>query len=367
MAARLHETYGDILLLTGHQAAARAAFQHALNQVPSAEPIRLARLRRKSGSAWKVQACYDEALDAYEIAEATLGQRSAPSPEWWQEWAQIRLERIDVHYWLNSWETMAELANETETIVERHGTPAQRIRFLAALVLTHLLHERHGPSDQAVAEARAALALSETGLDAERAFHRFLLSFALLWHGDLDEAEEQMLNALAEAKRTEDVSLQARCLTYLTMLQRKRGRVDGTHHYCTRGLAAAEAAVMPEYVGTARANLAWVAWRKGDVAEAQAHGRAALAAWQQLPVGHASCSFQWTALLPLIAVALARGSVEDAIAPARALLVSWQQRLPDAVTACVSEAIRNWEQGQEDSAASCLRDALDVAQRTGYL
>ncbi len=368
MAARLHESYGDILLLIGQPAPARAAYQQALDQVQSTERIRPGRLRRKSGNAWKAQTRYDEALHAYELAESALGQDPAPSPAWWQEWAQIRLERIDVHYWLNRWEAMGAVAKQTEAIVGRHGTPAQRIGLLLALANMHLRQERYGPSDEAVAAARSALALSEEAdPPGERAYHRLALAGALWCHGDLDEAEGQMLSALAEAERTEDISLEARCLTYLAIVQRKRRQVDGAYHYGVRSLAVAEAAGMHEYVGTARANLAWVAWRAGDLTDAEAHGRAALAAWQRFPVGHASCCFQWTALLPLIAVALARGRVEDAIEPARVLLAPWQQRLPDALTARVREAFAAWDQGRADGATGRIRDALEVARRTGYL
>src|SRR5436305_1206896 len=79
-------------------------------------------------------------------------------------------------------------------------------------------------------------------------YHRFALAFPLLWHGDLDEAEEHMKAALALTERTGDVSLQARCLTYLTILYRKRGQVEEARRSATRSLAVALAADMPEYV-----------------------------------------------------------------------------------------------------------------------
>jgi hypothetical protein len=66
-------------------------------------------------------------------------------------------------------------------------------------------------------------------------------------------------------------------------------------------------------------------------------------------------------------VALTRGRVEDAIENTRALLAPWQQRLPNALVVCLSEALAAWDQGQADSASARLRDALEVAQQTGYL
>ncbi|GEM_PF-5428662 len=48
------------------------------------------------------------------------------------------------------------------------------------------------------------------------------------------------------------------------------------------------------YNATAKANAAGVAWREGNLLEANTNGQAALATWQQLPTGHASSAFRWT-------------------------------------------------------------------------
>ena len=97
------------------------------------------------------------------------------------------------------------------------------------------------------------------------------------------------------------MSLQVRCVTYLTVLCRERGQVEEVRALTGRSLELATAAGMPEYVATARANEAWLAWRDGDPDAVERCGRTALDLW---PPVHASSSFRWTALWPLIGAAL---------------------------------------------------------------
>jgi len=124
---------------------------------------------------------------------------------------------------------------------------------------------------------------------------------------------------------------------------------------------------MPEYIGTAKANLAWVAWREGNLSETEANGRAALESWQQVPASHASCAFQWTALCQLIGVALAQNQISTAIEYARALLDPKQKRLPDALTAVLESAIKTWEEGETETTNTYLNQAIELAQKLNYL
>jgi tetratricopeptide (TPR) repeat protein len=194
-----------------------------------------------------------------------------------------------------------------------------------------------------------------------------VLGFNQLWYGNLDEAQKQMQAALAMAEQTGDVVHQSRCLTYLTILHRKRGQLERARHYASQSLAAARTAQMLEYNGMAKANLAWVAWRGGNLSQTEANGRSALELWQQLPADHPSCAFQWTALWPLIGVALAQDQISKAIEYARALLDSTQQRLPDALTTGIEKAIVTWEGGESKTACIYLDQVVELAQELGYL
>jgi tetratricopeptide (TPR) repeat protein len=261
---------------------------------------------------WEAQHRYDEALREYERAEALLGPSSTEATaEWWQAWIDIQSGRILVHYWLAQLHEISELIEKTRPVVEQYGTRAQRASFFQSLFLMNLRRENYAPSEETVEYARASLAASlESENATEIAWGRFNLGFCQLWHGDLDEAQEQIQAALEVGERSEDVTLQSRCITYLAIVYRKRGQLKETHSCSLRILDVAPLVHFPEYLGIARANLAWLAWRQGKLSEAQVNGRAALEIWRGQPVKYVFC---WLALWPLIGVELAQNRLAEAI------------------------------------------------------
>jgi len=140
--------------------------------------------------------------------------------------------------------------------------------------------------------------------------------------------------------------------------------VKETRRYISQSLAVATAAQMLEYIATAKANRAWVAWHEENLTKAQENGRAALELWQQMPLVY---PFRWTALWPLIGVALAENRTADAVEHARSLLEVTQQRLPDRLTGQLEEAISAWEGGEPQRAHACLNESIEVAQEMGNL
>lgn len=172
-----------------------------------------------------------------------------------------------------------------------------------------------------------------------------------------------MLAGLKLAERAGDVTLQSRCLTYLTVICRKRGQVEETRRYVSRSLAVAATGQMLEYIGAAKANQAWIAWREGNLTGVQEKGRAALEAWQ----GIRGFPIQWLARWPLIGVALVQDELSEAIQHARAVLPPPQQILPAALTMQVEEAIDAWEGGKLETVRTHLHRAIELAQETDYL
>jgi DNA-binding SARP family transcriptional activator/tetratricopeptide (TPR) repeat protein len=368
-ATHLHENLGDILEWTGEHDRAMESYEQALARVPKGDPIWQARLQRKSGNIWRLRRRYEKAIQAYERAESVLGTVSAGSaPERWQEWVQIQLERMWLHYWLGEWHHISALADQVRPIVEQHGTPIQCISFFLSSASMYSRRDRYVVSAETLAFCQTALAISlESESLAEIAWARFMLGFSQLWCGNLDEAEKQMQEALELAQRTGDVVHQSRCLTYLTILYRKGSHLDETRQYVSRSQAAARAARMVEYTGMAQANRAWLAWREGDLAQAEADGRAALELWRQLPASHSSCAFQWTALWPLIGVAVAQEQTAEASKYLHGLLESTQQRLPGDLEEAVGLACSAIDEGDAGSARSRFAQAIELAQELGYL
>jgi DNA-binding SARP family transcriptional activator len=366
---QLHEQTGDVLALLDRHDEAISAYQESMRHIPADHQVWESRIHCKEGNSWRSLHRYAEAMQAYKLAEQALDRRKAESDShWWQEWIRIQLEKMWVCYWLAQWQTSSELADEVRPALDQCGTLSHKADFFALLGATNLRRERHCPSAETINYVRNALETArKLGNPGVIALYGFGLGFCLLWRGELAEAEEHLQAALELAERTENAVLRSRCLTYLTLLYRKRGQKVETAAYAIRSRASAEATQMLEYAGTAEANLAWVAWQEGDGVRTFEHGRTALELWGKLPAGHASCAFQWTALFPLISVSLTQHELEQAIAYARAILQPPQQRLPDALTALLQQAIAAWEQSEPQVAANHMEPALQLAQATGFL
>lgn len=372
LLAQIHESIGDVLTLTGHQTEARTAYQSSLALVPAGAGIWRARLYRKIGQTLGVQEHYDQELQAYEQAEAALaGEQTGRSALWWQAWIDIQMSWIERSYYQSQIDELTERVELTRPKVQQYGLPTQRADFLRSLWLWSFWRdfcsgrERYPTSVECLGYAQALLAARlEMGNDREIGWARWCLGGARLWHGDLDEAEEQLYEALTLGERTGDVILQARCLGNVIHVYRNRAQVEETRRAGLRALAFATEVGMPYYIGMAKANLAWVAWREGNLAEVRELGCAALALWSQSSI---FIPVRWTALWPLIATELAETRIPEAIAYARLLLVPGQHPLPEALYAAVEAALQEWDAGQRDTARRDLDQATMIAQQMGYV
>ncbi|MBC8075682.1 MAG: AAA family ATPase [Chloroflexales bacterium] len=364
-ATELHELLGDMLALAGQHDQAVASYQHADDGVEHA-PLMRARLLRKVGAVLTVQRRYPEAQRAAETAEQALGPAPGTADAaWWQEWVQLQTDQMMLYYWQGRADRIGDLVEKVRPVVERHGTPAQRAGFFKGLVLLHFRSDRYVIADSTLHAARqSCLAQREAGLSSELAFVEFNLGFTLLWRGELDESQAQLQAALALAERIGDVTTQSRCLTYLTVLERKRGNVAAVQTLIGRSVAVATAGQMAEYVGAAHGNAAWVAWRTGDSAAAARLGHAAITRWQALTITY---SFEWTARWPLLAVALQRHALPEALEHARHLLAAAQQRPPVALEGLLDQAVQRASMGDMALAHVLLTQALDPAHQHGYL
>ena len=118
----------------------------------------------------------------------------------------------------------------------------------------------------------------------------------------------------------------------------------------------------PQYAATAKASLAWLAWKTGRISEVEGLAREALASWP----ANSWQPFHWVCLWPLVAARLAAGQVAGAIDAARRLLPAPQQRLPDDLETQVLAAIEVWEGGEPERAGETLAVALELAQELRY-
>jgi tetratricopeptide (TPR) repeat protein len=363
--AGLYDQLGNVLHLVGQYEEARAAWQCALDAAPAHNPVICAHLYRKLGNAWRDQYRYDEALHAYAAAEGTLGSIAEDDAAAGLCWAQIQQDRITTHYWLGQTTEMLQLLDQIWPVVERHGSVIERARLHQISSSALLRRDRYRISPEAMAHARAYAAEIETAADTDALpAARFQLGGALLFAGDLTAAEREIRAALEWAERSGDISLEGRCLTYLTVIARQGGQLDLVRTYAERSLRVATVGQMPDYIGAAHGNLAWVAWRVGDYAAVHAHGHAALAAWRQLPAGYI---FEWVGRWPLIGVALAEGDVVAVIMHARALLDERQQRPPPALEQTLEAAVHVANTSDQAAIHAHLDVVSKSAREQGYL
>jgi DNA-binding SARP family transcriptional activator len=383
-ALRLHEQLGDLLHFIGHYAEARVAYLDAARSVPPVDRIDAARLHRKLGNAWREQYHYQTALQLYGEARSLLeetrpkdagnAEEAAHLPDdqdaraWGQEWVQLLLEMRSVYYWLGQVQEDEALAAIMQPVVERYGTGSQRADFYRTNASAAFRRNRSVATPAMVAGMRQSLAALLAAQDQERIpAAYFMLGFTLLWSGDAEAALAPCHTALHLAEQTGDISLEARALTYLTVALRQCERVDDAQQMAERAKAKAALAQMPEYIATADANLAWVAWRRASWAEVAAFGNVALDCWHKMPPGHASTPFQWTALWPLLALAAHADDLASAISHARALLDPAQQRMPDSLAHLLEQMLRVWDSSAPDRARDILGQSIALAKQLHYL
>ncbi|WP_437673167.1 serine/threonine-protein kinase [Sorangium sp. So ce131] len=365
--ATLHEQLGDMRDRTGDQEKARDAYSAALGAAPG--QLQRARLYRKLGKTWEKQEQHTAALELSDRAQAALGDRPTDHADpRWDEWLEIQIERISAHYWLANVKQMRTIVEDIRPVVQAHGTPVQRGRFLHTLTQLNVWNERYAPSAETVVLARDCCTAFDHA-DESREAHWILtarcsLAILLLLRGELGEAEEKMSAVMNDAARMGDLEMHARSLTYFSFIQRRRGRVVVVEQQAERSLAKLAEAGMSQYVGAVLANQAWVAFRRGDHVATERVGREALSRWEALQRVY---PFQWLARMPLAFVELACGRVEGSVAQVRAMLHPKQQRLPGKIEAAFTAADEAFAQGHAAEAQKILRAISRVARGLGYL
>ena len=368
LSTNLREKIGDVLSVTGQHEEARDTYQAALSRCAEGERELRARLYRKIGQTWARQRQnLREALIAYAEAEAILGPEPAEDvTRWQQEWVQIQLDRLMALYIANSTREMERLIVQIRPLISQHGSPVQRGQFHQAVVTAAYRRDHYVVSDETLHAAKASVdAYRKAGaLSEQQCLAQFSLGFSHLWRGEFDEAEVALSKALALAEQIGDAANRVLCLTYLTVLYRKRGRTDEVSRYVALSRAACVDARMPPYAAVADANEAWLAGRQGDLSAAQVKAAAALEALSAWPIAY---PFLWVALWPLVGAAAAWGETEQAVGHARAMLQETQQPLPEPLRSDLETAIAAWDTGSVAIARKQLDHAMAIAIGLGFL
>jgi tetratricopeptide (TPR) repeat protein len=335
--AQLFSELGSILLRTGRNQEAQAAFEDALKSMPPGSSQE-ARLHRLLGDSLEAQRLYKEALATYERAEAALPARVplSPGPEL-KHWIDIQLSRLGLFYRQGDARRIRMLMDDVGSIVERQGVPQQRVRYLLAGSLLSVRQARYAPPlDEALLYSERALRASrEADLRWQICHSHFGVGFIRLWRGEEEQAQGEFETALGMAEEIGYEEVRLLALTYLCVLNRRGIAHMQAETFARQSLEVAWAGKWDTYIAAAEANLAWVAWSSGDDTDARGRGNLALSLWQG-----SAYPFKWLALWPLLAISLEAGEVEKALNLAGALMEPTQQRLPAPVTLALESALQ---------------------------
>jgi DNA-binding SARP family transcriptional activator len=366
IAAHVYESLGDIFEVTGQLREARQAFQHAMTSLPAQEYIWQARLHRKTAKIWQFvsddpqDTFHVNARQAFQEAERILEQAPVKSSTGWlQEWIQLQLDQLLPHR--ASVDEMTSVIEQAQPIVQQHGTAEQRSQFSLAVVVRDVARDRYLVSEQTVSSCRAALAtIQQTGNKWWVGFAHFSLGVCLLWSDHLDEAEKQLRVALQVGEQIGSATLLARCFTFLPFIFRRRGQVEQVRSTITLARAVSQGRKNSILTG----HRAWLAWRDGNMVEAEASGRAS--GKEREPEQSANL-FLWVGLWPLIGVALAQKKIAGAINYARMLLDPTLQPPPEQLSTLLASTLQAWDAGQQEEALALLQQAVLLAEQMGYL
>jgi len=253
---------------------------------------------------------------------------------------------------------MTAVIEKAQPIVEQHGTAEQRVQFLLAVTARDAARDRYVITETTVSYCRAALAaVEQTGNKDQVGFPHFALGVCLLWSGHLDEAEEHLRAAMSAGEQTGNAALLARSLTFLPFVFRLRGQVEQVRRIISRALAVPAA----RKNSIITAHRAWIAWRDGDMSEAEVFSRTSLEGGQDVSL------FHWAGLWPLIGIMLTQEKFAEAMNYVRMLLDPTQQPPPEQLHVLLEAALQAWDAGQQQEARSLLQQTVPLAEQMGYL
>jgi predicted ATPase/class 3 adenylate cyclase len=307
---------------------------------------RLGRVLRQSGRP-------AEGLEAYLEAERVLEGVEARDDAWWRSWLDVKIGEANHHYFQGDLDRLAALADELRPLVERHGGAVQQIEFLHVMAQNAYRRERYVLSAETEELVRA---IYRRQLELGVGSAHFTLGFCLLWRGKPEEAAQSLGAGLATARERGDALIEVRCLVYEALARRRLGNVERARELLGE-VAALEN--LHGYDGLVEANLAWVAWRDGDLDRAELAAERALSVWRGESRSGPTI-FQWTARFPLAGVHLAHGRLDAALEQLRALLDPALHPLPPELCSLVEEAVGDGSRASVEralTAAAALRYA----------
>jgi tetratricopeptide (TPR) repeat protein len=359
--AALYEDLGDAHFESGHVDQAIETLENALRACPDASPTEAGRRYRKLGSALVLTPQVARATLAYLDAERVMGEPTPDKPdEWWAEWLAVELERCWGHYYAAEFDGLTELAERIRPFVDAHGSAAHRGALYDCLQIGDEGISRYVTSERGLEYAhKCEVAYRDDGGPRERCNGRCVLSLALLWLPDHpDEARIQLRQYLRLAEECGEVVHQLEALFGLAMWHRWHGHVGEVRELAERSLALNSGKNLGCYTPCAQGNLAWIAYRDGELESARELASEALATIER-DEEHVM-AFQWQMRWPLLGIALRSGDLDEATTQAKSMLREDQQAMPGPLEAALADFLAA-------STVVAAEPALLLAREQGYL
>jgi len=368
-SCEIRERVGDVCLHTGRHQDALDAFRLAADEATST--LAQARLARKCGSCFPMGPDFDGTFGHLQRAADLLGSTPFGDPEgWWREWIEVRTQRGFVLYFISyvSPERRAELVDLLEEIrepLERWGTARQRARYWIDCVgASRFMLDAMRPSDALLQIAHQCVTAADESEDVRLIAHsRFILGLSRLIRSELEEAVSALSEAAWMTDDIGDAEWLCRSLTYLGMIARRRGDLEGVRDALERVDPLVQHPGFGLYRGAAIANRAWLAWRSGETSDAERGFDEAMGVWAETKLTY---PFVWIGAMPALALALDRGDVGSAAGHAATITGAPARTLPNEVEELMRSGVEAWGAGDEDEARRAFDGSLKRAAEMGY-
>lgn len=341
-----------------------AAYEEALRMRPGGDQLARVRLFTKLGRTCIFERRRGECLSAFRAAMAILEATPLKDDAWWRALIEVRLEQAEASE-ITDLPLLFDLRTELEAPVLAHGTATQRAKYFCHVANRLSIDARWRVPDDALEVQRQALAEATATGDAYlQAYMLSYLAFMHLMRGEPDLAEPPLREALGMERRCADSLGEAASLFFLAMCARLRGDVRMTEAAALElATVTPERAPLPEFISGIDASLSWVAFRRGNLAEAAKRSERALRVWQEDP----ACSQSvWLMAWPAVSCALAGDDVELAVEYATLMTRPDQQALHGDIDSRLTEAIALHRRGQSDAARDLLLALEAEAREYGY-
>jgi DNA-binding SARP family transcriptional activator len=363
--ALMLEQSGSLLRLNGQYPQAQETFERALSQPFPASGLWRSKIYRRISDIQLQLNDIPQSFAALEQAEISLGDpwRDRTLEER-QEWIQIQIIRGAHYYWGNQPDQIEFIVQQISPIVEVDGRIDQKVSVLSLQLVTRMRRERYRVSDSALELNRRYLELVESLADPDQlAAAQFDLGFSLLWHGEPQAAKELIGKSYEYANQIGFRLFEVRSLAYLAIISRKLRDVELLSQQAHILVEMASSIDEHNYHGVGLACLGWLAWKEGDISQAEEFCLSAENEWGK----HATVyAMKWLGHWILLAIAVSRREILEAYRWANELLESLQP-IAEPMVSLLQDGLSAYQAKEEQAAFQFFSQALKASQTAGDL